>query len=278
MKMNIREALRYAKDCLSPFSDEAAKEARIIVSHLAELPPNRLAICEDDIQKEKIDVILGKRKEGVPLQYILGKWWFYKSEFLVGEGVLIPRQDTEILVETAIDLLKGKQNPTVCDLCSGSGCIAVSIALERNDATVIAVEKYDEAFEYLVKNINHNKSKNAEAVKYDVTEKPFGKYDLIVCNPPYIPETEKSDLSREVLNEPHSALFGGDDGLYFYRIITKNWKQCLNPDGILAFEVGIKEADEVKEILKKEGFTNIGTRQDLIGIQRVVFGTVNSIK
>ena len=260
---------------LSPFSDEPAAEARYITAHLAGVEPNRILFSGVDINVSDMEEIVSQRRDGIPLQYILGSWWFYKSEFLVGEGVLIPRQDTETLVEAALELTRGRKNLDICDLCSGSGCIAISIALEKEDSTVTAVEKYEDAYKYLLKNIKHNSVKNIKGVMADVLEEPFGSYDIIVSNPPYIKNSEKEDLSKEVLNEPHTALFGGEDGLFFYREITKNWKKALKPEGILAFEVGINEDIAVAEILKAEGFKNIGFKTDLLGIQRVVFGTAD---
>lgn len=275
--MKVSEALRYTKAALEPFSDEAATEARFIVAHLAGCEPNRLPLFGGEVKKAAIDDIVIQRRKGTPLQYILGKWWFYKGEFFVGEGVLIPRQDTELLVETGLELVKDKSSPKICDLCSGSGCVAISLATERKDAAVTAVEKYEAAYSYLLKNAAHNGADNVTAVLADVLNMPRGKYDLIVCNPPYIPDGDKDILSVEVLNEPHTALFGGPDGLYFYRAIAKLWKSTLTSGGAIAFEVGIKEAGAVADILKAEGFTEIGTKCDLIGIQRVVFGTVNGL-
>lgn len=275
--MRVNEAERLAAQMLTPFSDEPKTEARYITAHLAGCEPNRLILSQCQIEQSSIEQIVDKRRKGIPLQYILGKWWFYKSEFLVGEGVLVPRQDTETLVEAALELLGEIKNPTVCDLCSGSGCIAISIARERADANVTAVEKYSDANLYLQKNIQHNGANNVRAVQYDVLDKPFGEYDLIVSNPPYIKNSDKKELSKEVLSEPHTALFGGEDGLYFYRKITKIWKSALKPNGVLAFEVGINQDGAVAEILRSNGFINIGFKSDLIGIQRVVFGTVNKV-
>ena len=273
--MKPLDAEKLMAKMLSPFSDEPAAEARYIIAHLAGVEPNRILFSNANINLADMEEITKKRRAGVPLQYILGSWWFYKSEFLVGEGVLIPRQDTETLVEAALDLIKNKGNPDICDLCSGSGCIAISIALEREDSTVTAVEKYEDAYKYLIKNIEHNKAKNVKGVMADVLEQPFGSYDLIVSNPPYIKNSEKEELSAEVLNEPHTALFGGDDGLFFYREITRIWRKALKQGGILAFEVGINEDTSVADILKAEGFKNIAFKTDLLGIQRVVFGTAD---
>lgn len=275
--MQIPAAIRYAKEALNGISDEQTLEAKLIVANLTDTEPNRLALLDKTVDHKEIDKIIKRRRLGEPLQYIFGKWWFYKSEFLVGKGVLIPRQDTEHLVETGLELIKNTENPKVADLCSGSGCVAISIAKDRPDAKVLAVEKYSEAYDWLLKNIEYCHSTNVTPLKSDVLCPLKEKYDLIVCNPPYIPQGEKETLSKEVLTEPHTALFGGEDGLFFYREISKAWKSNLKKGGYLAFEVGIKEADAVAEILKAEGFTEISIKKDLLGIQRVVFGTVNNV-
>lgn len=277
MVMTVPAAIRYAKESLCGISDEQTLEARLIVSFLLGIEPNVLAFSSKTVDHKEIDEIIDRRKNGEPLQYIFGKWWFYKSEFLVGEGVLIPRQDTEHLVETALELIEEKKAPKVADLCSGSGCVAISIALERPDASVLAAEKYDEALCWLNKNIAHNKASNVTALKVDVLLEYDGKFDLIVCNPPYIPTVEKETLSEEVLKEPHTALFGGEDGLFFYREISRLWKNNLNVGGKLAFEVGIGEAEAVANIMKTQGFIDVKIKTDLLGIQRVVFGTANSL-
>ncbi len=277
MVIGFHEALAYTKSALEGISDEADSEAKIILSFVTNTEPNRLRIVLPSADTKTIDPIIEKRKEGAPLQYIIGRWWFFGLEFKVGPGVLIPRQDTEILVETALSFAEGKKDLKIADLCSGSGCIAISLAKNLPDTEVTAVEKYDEAFYYLKQNIALNSTENVTPVLADVCDKPFGQYDIIVSNPPYIPVSDREILSREVLNEPEEALFGGDDGLYFYRVITKNWKSSIRSGGKLAFEVGIKEAEAVAELLKKEGFTEIGFACDLLGIQRVVFGTVNDI-
>lgn len=275
--MTVLEALRFAEFALADITDEPKSEAKIIVAFLAGVEPNRLLLYSGEIDKAKLSEIIEKRRDRIPLQYILGKWWFFSSEFLVGEGVLIPRQDTEHLVETALELIKNKEKPSVLDLCSGSGCIAISIAKERPDIAVTAVEKYEDAYGFLLKNIELNKTDNVTPIKADVLENCFGSFDLIVSNPPYIPRRDNEILSEEVKKEPHTALFGGEDGLLFYREITKLWENALKPDGRLAFEVGLGQAEAVEQILKDQGFNDITVINDLSGIQRVVFGTVNSL-
>ncbi len=275
--MTVGKAVKFAAEYLKDITDEAENEARYLVSALADVPLGMLSFSEKEIAEEPLQNALSRRTAGEPLQYIIGKWWFYKGEFFVGEGVLIPRQDTELLVETAAELLKGQESPAVCDLCSGSGCIAVSIAADFPKASVTAVEKYDGAYSYLLRNIRHNGTENVTAVQADVTDSAFGKYDLIFSNPPYITAEDMKRLSDEVKREPETALYGGEDGLYFYRVITEKWKSALNIRGVLAFEVGINEASAVAEILKQNGFENITLKKDLGGVQRVVFGTVSNI-
>lgn len=275
--MTVKEALKYTIEALQGVTDEAEREAEILISYLANESAGRLMFSEKQVDVRDIDNAISKRKENIPIQYIIGKWWFYKGEFFVGDGVLIPRQDTETLVETANELLKGISEPEVCDLCAGSGCIGISIATDYPNASVTCVEKYDKAFGYLERNITHNGVSNVRAVKADVLEEAFGSYDLIVSNPPYITKADMQILSNEVKKEPETALYGGEDGLYFYREITKLWKSALKKNGILAFEVGINEATSVAEIMVLNGFKNITVKNDLCGVQRVVFGTVDNI-
>lgn len=275
--MKIQEAIKYSANLLSEITDEAENEAVILVSFLSDVEPNRLFFSEKEVDKAKLDELLSERSKRIPLQYIIGKWWFYKGEFYVGDGVLIPRQDTEILVECAAEILKDNETAEVADLCAGSGCIGISIATDFPKSKVTCVEKYDKAYSYLLKNIEHNGVANVKPVTADVTKEIFGKYDVIVSNPPYITEEDMKKLSDEVKKEPETALLGGKDGLDFYRIITEKWKSTLKENGILAFEVGIGEADAVSEILSSNGFEKITVLKDLGGIERVVFGTANKL-
>lgn len=275
--VTVSNALKLVADSLAGISDENENEARIIVSFILGIKPSMLAFCDKKVKREQLLKIISRRKKGEPLQYILGKWWFYEGEFFVGKGVLIPRQDTETLVDVALEKLEGRKNLSVADLCAGSGAIGISIGNKRPDISVVAVEKYPKAFGFLTKNISHNKAFNVKAVKADITKKPFGKYDMIVSNPPYITKKEMKDLCLNVKKEPKTALLGGRDGLDFYRCICAKWKETLKEGGLLLFEIGKGQEDAVAEILKKEGFTEIGTRKDLPGVQRVIFGTVKDI-
>lgn len=208
-----------------------------------------------------------KRNSGLPIYYVLGVCEFYSYEFFVGEGVLVPRDDTEILVDEALESIKDIKNPKVLDLCSGSGAIAVAIAKERTDAAVDAVEFYDDAYSYLVKNIKHNNACNVTPIKADALEF-VGDYDLVVSNPPYIAESERKDLSKEVLSEPETALFADDNGLKFYKKISDNFK--INKKLTLIFEIGYKIKEDIISILKNCNYSEIEAIKDFGGNTRVI--------
>lgn len=232
-----------------------------------------------DITDEKINQIenmLKKRAKHYPLQYILGYWDFWNLHFKIGEGVLIPRADTETLVELALSKIKNIEKPVIVDLCSGSGCIAISVATERPDAIVYAVEKSKKAFEYLNENIKINNAINVKPILADVLNKCIFKenllFNLILSNPPYIQSKSIKCLQKEVMFEPKMALDGGDDGLYFYKNITEIWFNKLKNNGVLAFEIGYNQFDKVKTIMESKGLVDIKYKKDLNGISRVIYG------
>lgn len=233
-----------------------------------------------EFEEVNIKAITVQRKVGYPLQYILGHWDFYGRRFKVGVGVLIPRQDTETVVETCLDLLKTKQNPEILDLCAGTGCIGITLACEKKDSLVILLEKYMEAARYTRENIESLSPSNATLFMGDVLNGDLNerKYDLIVSNPPYVTSDEMKYLQKELTHEPETALFGGEDGLDFYRAIAKNYSNSLKENGALVFEIGSTQGTAVSEILKANGFINISVKKDLAGLDRVVFGTVNTLK
>ena len=214
-----------------------------------------------------------RRCGGEPLQYILGEWEFYSLPFTVGEGVLIPRADTEILVDEALRLIEDVSSPKVADLCAGSGCIGISIAKNRPDASVTAVELSDRALPYLKQNLLRNNAQNVTVLQADVLAGggELTGFDLIVSNPPYIPTADLAPLSREVHHEPTMALDGGVDGLTFYRSSLEQWTTALSPKGMMAFEVGIDQADHVAKMMSRY-FEQIYIVPDLNQVPRVVLG------
>lgn len=280
--MTVGEAYRKTKDILTEAGFEApAFEALCLVEKVFGF--NRLALItrgeETVASEEKLAVLAEltkKRLSHEPLQYIIGKWSFMGIDLLVGEGVLVPRDDTEVVTSLCIDFLSGKENPSVIDLCAGSG--AISLALEKYaNCKVTAVELSDKAFSYLTQNIKLNNSA-VNALNGDIFEchKDIAdnSLDLIVSNPPYIKTADIASLQKEVQHEPAMALDGGESGLDFYRRIVPLWKSKLKAGGALAFELGEGQYDEVSRILADNGFGGITESIDFGGIQRAIIGTL----
>lgn len=222
--------------------------------------------------QEKLISMAQKRAGHLPLQYILGKWSFMGFEFKVGEGVLIPRDDTEVLVGLCLDYLKASDGKTALDLCAGSG--AVSVALDKlANADVTAVELSDKAYNFLLENI---KGTNIKPHKGDIFEcyRDFEakSFDLIASNPPYIKTDEIETLQTEVGYEPKTALDGGADGLDFYRAIARRWTPLLKSGGAMAFELGEGQAEYVGGLMADHGYINIKTAKDLGGTDRAIIG------
>lgn len=248
------------------FDKHFGKNARLLRPDDAVLPLQERAVSADT---ERLN-------SGYPLQYILGEWEFFGLTLKVGEGVLIPRADTEISVETALGLLKKSPCPKVADFCSGSGAIALAIAKSILDSEVWAVELSPDAMRFLQENIGQLGLKDrVKPVLADVLgdiEFCFPeKLDMIISNPPYITNAEMKELPPQVRCEPSLALFGGDDGLDFYRSISRSAFRLLKQGGALVFEVGFRQADEVFKIMEQNGFSQIGYAQDLCKINRCVY-------
>lgn len=214
--------------------------------------------------------------DGEPLAYVLGMWEFYGMELYVDKDVLIPRDDTCALAETAIKkALFLDQDPRILDLCTGSGCIGLAIANRVKDARVTLADISREALAVAKKNVTaHKMSGHVTCVQVDAMKKPpafLGQFDMIVSNPPYITTKEMEELDDSVKNyEPHLALWGGEDGLDFYRAIAENFRSCLKPGGYLAFEFGEEQGDDVCRILRENGFTIVERVQDYHHTERAV--------
>ena len=226
--------------------------------------------------KAKFEELCSRRANGEPLQYLLGEWEFYGIPIKVGKGVLIPRQDTETLVELAVNKYKNSEDIVIADLCSGSGCIALALEKYLRCSEVFAVEKSEAAASYLSENIKMNASA-IKLVMGDVLDEgcavTIPECDLIVCNPPYLTGEDMERLQREVTHEPSEALFGGEDGLDFYRAVTRIWKNRLKTGGTLIYEIGIGQEDDVMQIMVQHGFENVRCKPDPCGIMRCVIGT-----
>jgi len=220
----------------------------------------------------ELERCLELRASGYPIQYIVGGWEFYSLPFTLGSGVLIPRQDTELLVDLALETLKQAALPTpeVVDLGSGSGCIAIAVKANYPNSNVTAVEMSAVAAEFLERNIAAN-GLDVRTVLSDMREYTHPKpIDLLLSNPPYIPAAELPGLQREVQHEPALALDGGADGLNFYREIARRYKAQLAPGGRVLLEIGAGQHDDVSGILASHGFEDITTHRDTSGLHRVV--------
>ena len=229
-------------------------------------------IKEEDKNKIR-EMLMLRAKNRKPLQYILGEWEFYGLPFKVRENVLIPRPDTEILVEQCIQLMREIEEPNILDIGSGSGAISIAIANELKSSSVTGVDINEDAIRLANENKVLNKVENVNFMKSDLFEKldEDFKYDLIVSNPPYITKDEYETLMPEVKNfEPKNALTDLGDGLYFYREISKKAGAYLKDTGYLAFEIGYKQAKDVSKILEDNNFAILSVVKDYGGNDRVV--------
>ena len=242
---------------------------------------------EENVSEETADQylkLIGRRAEHIPLQHLTHQAFFMGYEFYVNEDVLVPRQDTETLMEAALELLKGNKAPRILDMCTGSGCIITSLMLEVPEASGTGVDLSEKALEVAIRNARElGTADRTKFVKSDLfsaeyfskkdnAEKVTG-YDMLISNPPYIPSGEIEGLMEEVrLHDPRMALDGMEDGLYFYREITRQAMDHIRPGGWLLYEIGCEQGKDVKELLEKEGFIKTEIRQDLCGLDRVVLG------
>ena len=258
--------------------------AEIVFSHVLNIDRMMLFTkYRDDIEDEEIEKIryfiqkIGREK--FPVQYLLNEQEFYGRKFYVDKGVLIPRQDTEILVEKMIDTLKDKVlkneiHPKILDIGVGSGIIGITAALEIESSYVLGVDISDKALETAQKNKEILKVSNIKFLKSDLFENvEFREFDMIVSNPPYISLNEVGIMSDDtLLHEPSEALFAKNDGLYFYYEICQKASDYLADFGYLLFEIGYKQGKNVAKIMASSGFKNIEVVKDLAGLDRVVIG------
>ena len=269
-------------------SENPNMEARNLVAFaagktLGELVRDYMLYASGEIE-QKVNELVARRQKGEPLAYILGTWEFYGLELNVTPDVLIPRIDTEVLVQEAIDVLGNPDEPPrILDLCCGSGCIGVALGQHFHGSRVVMVDMSDNALRVARSNVmKHGMGARASCVKANALKVPplnLGTFDMIVSNPPYIKALEVLTLDSSVRDfEPLEALDGGEDGYMFYRSITKKWRSVLREKGWLLFEVGEEQAQYVALQMKKAGFTNIRTVKDTAGTERVVVGQFTNPK
>ena len=276
--MTIRELLRQAIIMLKNENIEAPKnKARMLLQTTLKKSKEYLMIYDtkEITPKEREEYIKNVKRliMGEPLQYITGKQEFMKLNFLVTKDVLIPRQDTEILVQEVIEKTKNLQNPIILDLCTGSGAIAVSLAKYVNNTKIYAVDISPKALEIAKKNAELNGVKNnIEFIESNLfTKIKDQKFDIIVSNPPYIETKNLRLLPKDVQNEPQIALDGGKDGLDFYKKILENAYKYLNKHGYICLEIGYNQNRSVLQILENQKkYINAYSKKDLCENDRIV--------
>lgn len=231
------------------------------------------------IKEREFYKLINQRKDKMPIKYILKSAEFMGLEFQVEEGVLIPRGDTEILVEETLKFIKNERRYDICDLCCGSGAIGISIAYLKENTNVDLIDYYEIPEKVTKKNIRkHNLDSRTNFIKSDLLKEPISmnkKYDILVSNPPYIKDEVIETLMDDVKKyEPHTALSGGEDGLYFYKKIIDDSNKILKDNGVLAFEIGHDQGKEVSDLMIEKGYKNVRVIKDLAGHDRVVIGEI----
>ncbi len=259
--MNYQEICRRLREARVEYPEN---EARLLIEELCgSFDP------DGDYSSDELVAAVEKRCTRYPLQYILGKWWFARCEFEVSEHCLVPRSDTELLVELAQKLLP--KNGCFADLCTGSGCIAVATLDLRPDTFADAYELYPETLSLATRNAAKNRvAERFVPILGDVLEEKLlgdREYDAILSNPPYIQSSVIDTLEKEVLQEPRAALDGGEDGLLFYRAILKNFAKNLKDGGFFLFEIGYDQGEDLKQLSLEQGFS-CEIKKDLGGCDR----------
>ncbi|MBE5921390.1 MAG: peptide chain release factor N(5)-glutamine methyltransferase [Lachnospiraceae bacterium] len=288
---SYKEALHNAAEVLAQADiEEAVNDSWLLLQYVTGITRSEYFLRPDttlsEVQQQKFFALVEKRAEHIPLQHITGMQEFMGMNFLVNKHVLIPRQDTEILVETALELWKkqsvgvdSEQNAVgqneILDMCTGSGCIAISLAALAKNARVSAVDISPEALCVAKKNAEnlcHGKVTFYQGDLFAALNEKC-KFQMIVSNPPYIPSADIETLMPEVREyEPRLALDGTEDGLYFYRKLAAQAGNYLAADGWILFEIGCEQADDVRMLLEENGFCDIFVRKDYAGLDRVVGG------
>lgn len=281
--MTIMDAIKKGMIELKNSNVESPKlKSRLLMQYV--LNQTRQYIIVNDLKQiskedeERYFVGISKLRAGVPLEHITHQREFMKLNFYINENVLIPRQDTEILVEEVINIAKRIKNPKILDLCTGSGAIAVSLAKYLTESEITATDISNKALEIAKKNAKINEVENRITfISSDLfTNIPEEKYDIIVSNPPYIKRNVIETLDEQVRKEPYMALDGGLDGLDFYRKIIKNSYEYLKYHGFLCLEIGFDQKIDVIELIEnEEKFENTYSKKDLFDNDRIIITQLN---
>lgn len=280
---SYKELLEYGKVRLQEAEiEEYALDAWLLLEYVFQVSRTWYFVHENEMaDTEKAEQYLeyiGERSRHVPLQQLTGEAYFYGMKFYVNEDVLIPRQDTEVLVEEVLKLSRTvfpeekRKHLNILDVCTGSGCILLSLLSNLENAVGTGVDLSEKALN--VARINgRNLGIQAEWIHSNLFDKVQGKYDMIVSNPPYIKTSVIEELMDEVkYHEPKMALDGREDGLYFYRAMIREAEEYLNQGGILAFEIGYDQGESVSRLMRDQGYSQVQVIPDLAGLDRCVTG------
>ena len=273
--MTLQETYEYGKKQLNTVGiPEFELDAWYLLEHVTGMSRTQYFMCSNqEVEEEKFLLYreyIEKRMQHIPLQHLTGVQEFMGLTFEVNEHVLIPRQDTEVLVEHVLKTLEPGMR--ILDMCTGSGCILLSLLHGERGALGVGVDLSEEALKVAKKNAEKLEIAST-FVQSDLFEKVEGRYDVIVSNPPYICTAVIEELQEEVrLHDPRMALDGKEDGLYFYRKIIEESTKYLNKNGTLYFEIGHDQGDAVKKQMEEAGFVEVTVKKDLAGLDRVVFG------
>lgn len=278
MSVTVGQVYRQGRERLENAGFETADfDARLLAEKAFELKPKGVIRHSrrpvSDRMLAHFNELVDRRMANEPLQYILGTWEFMSMELSVGEGVLIPRPETEMLVPTVLQVLNGRKEPVVYDLCAGSGCIGLAVAKLCPEARVYLIEKTPEAYFYLRENIKRLKLANTFPIRGDITQ-GAGAFnlpgaDVIVSNPPYVKTSELPELQSEVKSEPSVALDGGEDGLDFYRFIAGGWCDSIKEDGALVLECDGDQGELIMPLFAGK-FKRIYAERDFNMIERML--------
>ena len=265
--MTVRDAIQWVQEIIQPAAlEEAQIQSKDLVSHVLGISRSRLfGRYQDSLtaeQEKELDSLARMREQGKPLQYLIGEWAFMGFPFRVCPSVLIPRPETELLCEAAACRIKESGFGNCLDLCCGSGCIGISLH-KMTGICVTLSDISDAALRVAAENAARLHA-DVEIIRSDLFSEIPGKYDLIVCNPPYLSEREMQDRQRELLYEPEIAFQGGRDGLDFYRRISDQYQEHLHPKGVLMLEIGASQSDAVCGILPVKEI-----RKDYAGLPRL---------
>lgn len=278
--MTIKEAITKGMIMLKSNNIESPKlKSRLLLQYVLDEPRQYIIVYDkkEITKKQQWEYFINIEKltKGIPLQHITHRQEFMKMDFFVDENTLIPRPDTEILVEEVIKIAKQKYNPKILDLCTGSGAIAISLKKYVPNSEIIGIDISEKAIEVANKNANKLNA-DVKFIKSDLFERlKKEKFDIIVSNPPYIKKEEIKKLSKEVQKEPELALDGGIDGLDFYRKITSQAIEYLKTESFLCFEIGYNQKNDVMQIIEdQQNYKNIYCKKDLYGYDRVIVAQV----